>query len=70
MSKDIKYGGDFDTMLPEGIESVHPYYAIFWRNNWILRQADYLITYITHTWGGAYQYVEKAERQKKVVINL
>ena len=59
-----------DTMLPEGIESVHPRYAISWRNNWMLRQAEYVVTYITHSWGGAYQYAEKARRQKKVVINL
>ena len=33
-------------------------------------QPDYVVTYITHTWGGAYQYAAKAKRQKKVVINL
>ena len=68
--KKAEYDDYSDTMLPEGIESVHPHYAISWRNNWMLRHADFLITYITHTWGGAYQYVEKAERQKKVVIDL
>ena len=36
---------DSDTMLPEGIESVHPRYAISWRNNWMLRQSDYVVTY-------------------------
>ena len=36
----------------------------------MLQQEDYVVTYITHTWGGAYQYAEKARRQKKVVINL
>ena len=36
----------------------------------MLKQSDYVVTYITHTWGGAYQYAEKAKRQKKVVINL
>ena len=25
-----------DTMLPEGIELVHPRYAISWRNNWMI----------------------------------
>ena len=30
----------------------------------------YVVTYITHSWGGAYQYAEKARHQKKVVINL
>ena len=28
-------------MLPEGIESLHPHYAISWRNNWMLRHSDY-----------------------------
>ena len=68
--KKTEYDDYSDTMLPEGIEFVHPHYAISWRNNWMLKQSDYVVTYITHSWGGAYQYVEKARRQKKVVINL
>ena len=59
-----------DTMLPEGIESVHPRYAISWRNNWMLKQSDYVITYITHSWGGAAQSAKKASRQKKTVVSL
>ena len=59
-----------DTMLPEGIESVPPRFAITWRNNWMLKQADYVITYITHTWCGAAKFAEKAEKQRKIVINL
>lgn len=59
-----------DTMLPKGIEAVHPHYAISWRNNWMLRQADYVVTYITHSWGGAAQFAKKAEKQRKTVINL
>ncbi len=59
-----------DTMLPEGIESVLPRYAISWRNNWMLQQSDYVVTYITHSWGGAAQFAEKARHQKKIVINL
>ena len=70
LGKSTEYTDYSNTILLEGIESVHPHYAISWRNNWILRQADYVVTYITHTWGGAYQYSEKARRQKKVVINL
>ena len=57
-------------LLPEGIESVHPRYAISWRNNWMLRQSDYVVTYITHSWGGAAQFAENAKKQKKVVVNL
>ena len=56
-----------DSMLPEGIESVHPCYAISWLNNWMLQQSEYVATYITHSWGGAAQYVTKAKHQKKII---
>ena len=68
--KQTEYDDFPDTMIPEGIESVHPRYAISWRNNWMLRQSDYVITYITHSWGGAAQYAAKAARQGKSVVNL
>ncbi len=64
-------GEDYsDTMLPEGIENVHPRYAIAWRNDWMLKQSDYVVTCLTHTWGGAAKYVEKAKKQGKVIHNL
>ncbi|MBQ4617767.1 MAG: hypothetical protein IJB27_05265 [Clostridia bacterium] len=59
-----------DTILPDGIESIPPRYAISYRNDWMLKKADYVVTYITHPFGGAAQYAEKAIRQKKPVINL
>ena len=59
-----------DTMLPEGIETIHPRFAISWRNRWMLKQSDYVITYITHSWGGAAQFANTAQKQKKVVLNL
>ena len=59
-----------DTMLPEGIEEVHPRYAIDWRNRWMLRQSQYVICYIRHHWGGAAKYVKMAQHQGKTVINL
>jgi len=65
------YPEDFsDTMLPQGIEDVPPLFAISWRNKWMLRQANFVVTYITHSWGGAAQFAEMAERQEKAVINL
>lgn len=68
--KQTEYDDYSDTMLPEGIESVHPRYAISWRNNWMLQQSDYAVTYITHSWVGAAQFAEKAAKQGKVVINV
>ena len=57
--KQTEYDDYSDTMLPEGIESVHPRYAISWRNNWMLKQSDYVVTYITHPWGGAAQFADE-----------
>lgn len=59
-----------DTMLPEGIESVHPKYAIVWRNNWMLRNADYVVAYVTRPWGSASGFIQKARAQKRIVIDL
>ncbi len=59
-----------DTMLPEGVEKVPPRFAISWRNNWLLSQSDYIVAYVTHSWGGAAQYAAKARKQGKSVINL
>lgn len=59
-----------DTMLPEGIETVHPRFAISWRNKWMIKQSDYVVTYVTHSWGGAAQFAELAEKQKKIIVSL
>ncbi len=59
-----------DTMLLEGIEEVPPRFAIVWRNKWMLRQSDYVVAYVTHSWGGAAQFAAMAERQQKTVIHL
>ena len=68
--KQTVYDDYSDTMLPEGIESVHPCYAISWRNNWMLKRSDYVVTYIIHSWGGAAQFAKKAQLQGKTVIEL
>lgn len=43
--KKNEYEDFSDTMLPEGIEAVHPHYAIEWRNRWMLQRADFVVTY-------------------------
>ena len=59
-----------DTLLPEGIESVPPRFAIAWRNKWMLRRSEYVVTYVTHSFGGAAQFKQMAVRQKKTVIDI
>ncbi len=68
--KQTEYDDYSDTMLPEGIESVHPRYAISWRNNWMLKQADFVVTYITHSYGGAARYARKAMQAGKTLLSL
>lgn len=59
-----------ETLFPEAMENVPPRFAIDRRNNWMLRQADFVVVYVTHTWGGAAKFTKKAEKQGKTVINL
>ncbi len=61
---------DDDTMFPEGLENIHPKFAIDRRNRWMLKQADFVICYVSRGWGGAAQYVDAARRQGKTVICL
>lgn len=62
--------GTVDTIVPEGIETAHPRYAIVSRNNWMIDRSDYIVAYITHPTGGAYQAVERAIKQGKQVIQI
>lgn len=59
-----------DTIVPEGIENAHPRYAIIHRNYWMIDHSDYVIAYVTHTFGGAYQAAERAKRKKITVISV
>ena len=59
-----------DTIVPEGIENAYPRYAIVHRNNWMIDHSDYVIAYVTHTFGGAYQAVERAKKKGKIMIQI
>ena len=36
----------------------------------LIRESDMAVTYITHSWGGAAQFAELAEKKMKRVINI
>lgn len=61
---------DGETFYPEGLESVPRRFAIARRNDWMLKESDTVVAYIRFLGGGAGQFVQKAERQKKRIINL
>lgn len=59
-----------ETMLPEGIEKVHPKFAISWRNDWMIRHSDHVVGFVDHDWGGAARYIRKAQKMGKKVYLL
>ena len=58
------------TVLPDGIETVPPKFAIHFRNKFMLETADMVITYVTHSWGGAAKFKQMAEKKNKRIIEL
>ena len=69
-TKKSEYDELANTILPEGIETVPKRFAISWRNKWMIGQADIVVTYVTHGFGGAAQFKEIAVKQGKTVIEL
>lgn len=59
-----------DTILPDGIERIHPRFAISWRNRWMLQQSDYVAAYVIHDCGGAADCVKRAIHSGRTVINI
>ena len=60
----------YDEILYPNLEDKPLKYAISYRNKWMVEQADYVIAYITHDWGGAYQTYKHAKRKKKPLFNI
>lgn len=70
-NKDLSYSYySWETCYPEGLELVPPRFAISHRNRWMIQKSDIVICFVTHTWGGAAQFVELAYKKRKRVINL
>ena len=65
-----KYDDLTNTIYPEGLETVPKRFAISWRNKWMLKQSDVVVTYVTHTYGGAAKFKEMAKSMKKTVFNI
>ena len=60
----------YDTVIYPPLEKVPPRFAISKRNEWMIKQADAVIVYINHTYGGAYNSFLVARRNKKRIINV
>ena len=60
-----------ETILPDGIETVPKRFAIDYRNRWMIRQSDYVVTYVTNTIAsGAAKYKLLAEKMDKINVKI
>ena len=58
-----------DTTYPP-LEDVPMKFAISKRNEWMVDQADAVVAYVTHGWGGAAATLQYAERKNKRIIRV
>ena len=58
-----------ETLYPE-LENTPPRFAISHRNKWMIERADFVVAYIEHAFGGAFQTYRHARRKRKPVLNL
>ena len=58
------------TILPEGIETVPPRFAIEYRNKWWIEHSDLVITYVERSFGGAAKFKALAEKKGKRIVEL
>lgn len=59
-----------DTIFPDGLESVPPRFAIPKRNEWMINNSDYVVTYVKYIVGGAAKFKNLAQRKGKMVIEI
>ncbi len=62
--------GEEDTMFPEGLETVHPKFALDRRNRWMIDRSSYAVGYVKHGWGGAAKYMNVAKSKGRSMIFL
>ena len=64
------YSESYESIFPEGIEEVPKCFAIDFRNRWMIEKSDYVITYVTRSFGGAAKARSYAEKHRKHVIDI
>lgn len=61
---------EYDYLLYPSIENVPYRFAIAKRNEWMVEQADIIVSYTEHNWGSAFQMVKFAEKKHKNILYL
>ena len=60
----------YDGSIYPPLEKVPRRYAISRRNRWMVDQADVVVAYVIHEWGGAATTLRYAEAKKKTIIRF
>ena len=60
----------YDMILYPEIEDKPKCFAIVYRNRYMVEMADFVVAYVSHNWGGAYETYRYAKRKGKTIINL
>lgn len=60
----------YDGSVYPPLESVPRKFAISKRNEWMIDQADVVVSYVKYGWGGAATTLKYAERKKKRIISV
>ena len=64
------FPSEAETVFPTVATTVPRRYAIERVNHWMIEQSDTVISYITHTQGGAAKFVRIADNKKKRIVAL
>lgn len=67
LNSSIQTAGYDETVYPP-LESVPKRFAISRRNEWMVLQCDFIVSYVTHNWGGAVKTLEYAKRKNKPLM--
>ena len=60
----------YDSIAYFPIENVPPRFAISHRNRQMIERADWVVAYVTRSYGGAYRSYQRAKKSNKPIDNL
>lgn len=62
----LRFGGAIPPAFSDGIETVPRRYAVCYRNRWMIRRSDYVITHVSSPVGsGEAKFKDLAEKQER-----
>ena len=60
----------YDFILYPPLEDTLPRFAIIYRNRYMVDAADFVIAFVSHSFGGAHTTLKYAQKKRKKIFNL